>query len=131
MTLVATEAQRYSNLVKEELWHEKGYCTKQVIVNDAAQTLALGTVLGQVTVGGKYKVAVETASDGSKAAAAIVVEAIAIPATTDTKVLVMYRGPAEVSKGALVLDTTYDNDAKKLAVYDALEAKGIQVSNAV
>ena len=128
--LIATEKYRYSNLVKEELWHEKGYCTKQVIVNDAAQTLALGTVLGQVTVGGKYKVAVETASDGSKVAAAIVVEAITIPATTDTKVLVMYRGPAEVSKGALVLDATYDNDAKKLAVYDALEAKGIQVSGA-
>ena len=131
MALIAQEAQRYSNLVKEELWHEKGYCTKQVIVNDAAQTLALGTVLGQVTVGGKYKVAVETAADGSKVAAAVVVEAITIPATTDTKVLVMYRGPAEISKGALVLDATYDNDAKKLAVYDALEAKGIQVSAAV
>lgn len=131
MALIATEAQRYSNLVKEELWHEKGYCTKQVIVNDAAQTLALGTVLGQVTVGGKYKVAVETATDGSKVAAAVVVEAITIPATTDTKVLVMYRGPAEISKGALVLDATYDSDAKKLAVYDALEAKGIQVADAV
>lgn len=131
MALIATEKYRYSNLVKEELWHEKGYCTKQVIVNDAAQTLALGTVLGQVTVGGKYKVAVETAADGSKVAAAVVVEAITIPATTDTKVLVMYRGPAEISKGALVLDATYDNDAKKLAVYDALEAKGIQVSDAV
>ena len=131
MATIATEKYRYSNLVKEELWHEKGYCTKQVIVNDAAQTLALGTVLGQVTVGGKYKVAVETASDGSKVAAAVVVEAITIPATTDTKVLVMYRGPAEISKGALVLDTTYDSDAKKLAVYDALEAKGIQVSDAV
>lgn len=131
MALIAQEAQRYSNLVKEELWHEKGYCTKQVIVNDAAQTLALGTVLGQVTVGGKYKVAKETAADGSKVGAAIVVEAITIPTTTDTKVLVMYRGPAEVSKGALVLDATYDNDAKKLAVYDALEAKGIQVADAV
>ena len=129
--LIATEKYRYSNLVKEELWHEKGYCTKQVIVNDAAQTLTLGTVLGVVTVGGKYKVAVETAVDGSKVAAAVVVEAITIPATTDTKVLVMYRGPAEISKGALVLDATYDNDAKKLAVHDALEAKGIQVSDAV
>lgn len=129
--LIATEKYRYSNLVKEELWHEKGYCTKQVIVNDAAQTLALGTVLGVVTVGGKYKVAVETAVDGSKVAAAVVVEAITIPATTDTKVLVMYRGPAEISKGALVLDATYDNDAKKLAVHDALEAKGIQVADAV
>ena len=128
--LIATEAQRYSNLVKEELWHEKGYCTKQVIVNDAAQTLALGTVLGQVTVGGKYKVAKETASDGSKVGAAIVVEAIAIPTTTDTKVMVMYRGPAEVSKGALVLDATYDNATKLGALYADFEAKGIQVSDA-
>ena len=131
MALIATEAQRYSNLVKEELWHEKGYCTKQVIVNDAAQTLALGTVLGQVTADGKYKVAVETAIDGSKVAAAIVVEAITIPATTDTKVLVMYRGPAEVSKGALVVDATY-NDATKLGVlYADLEARGLQIADAV
>lgn len=130
MALIAQEAQRYSNLVKEELWHEKGYCTKQVIVNDAAATLALGTVLGLVTATGKYKVAVETAVDGSKAAAAIVVEAITIPATTDTKVLVMYRGPAEVSKSTLILGATYDNDTKKGVAYAELEAKGIQVSDA-
>ena len=131
MALIAQEAQRYSNLVKEELCHEKGYCTKQVIVNDAAGTLALGTVLGLVTATGKYKVAVETAVDGSKAAAAIVVEAITIPATTDTNVLVMYRGPAEVSKGALVVDATYDNATKLGVLYANLEAKGIQVSDAV
>ena len=131
MATIATEKNRYSHLVKEELWHEKGYCTKQVIVNDAAATLALGTVLGLVTATGKYKVAVETAVDGSKAAAAIVVEASTIPATTDTKVLVMYRGPAEVSKGALVIDATY-NDATKLGVlYADLEAKGLQIADAV
>lgn len=131
MALIATELYRYSNLVKEELWHEKGYCTKQVIVNDAAATLALGTVLGVVTATGKYKVAVETAVDGSKVGAAIVVEAITIPATTDTKVLVMYRGPAEVSKGALVISSTYDNATKLGVLYADLEAKGIQVSDAV
>ena len=131
MTLVATEAQRYSNLVKEELWHEKGYCTKQVTVNDAAQTLALGTVLGTVTASGKFKVAKETAVDGSKVGSAVVVEAIAIPATTDTKVLVIYRGPAELSKGALVVDATY-NDATKLGVmYADLEARGLQIADAV
>ena len=129
--LIATEKYRYSNLVKEELWHEKGYCTKQVIVNDAAQTLALGTVLGLVAATGKYKVAVETAVDGSKDFAGTVVEAITIPATTDIKVLVMYRGPAEVSKSALVLGATYDNDTKKGVVYAAMEAKGIQVADAV
>ena len=131
MALIAQEAQRYSNLVKEELWHEKGYCTKQVIVNDAAQTLALGTVLGTVTASGKFKVAKETAVDGSKVGSAVVVEAIAIPATTDTKVLVIYRGPAELSKGALVVDATY-NDATKLGVmYADLEARGLQIADAV
>jgi len=131
MATIAVEKYRYSNLVKEELWHEKGFCTKQVVVNDAAATLALGTVLGVVTATGKYKVAKETAVDGSKVGGAIVVEAITIPATTDTKVLVMYRGPAEVSKGALVIDATY-NDATKLGVlYADLEAKWIQVSDSI
>lgn len=131
MATIAVEKYRYSNLVKEELWHEKGYCTKQVIVNDAAQTLELGTVLGAVTASGKFKVAKETAVDGSKVGFAVVVEAITIPATTDTKVLVMYRGPAELSKGALVVDATY-NDATKLGVlYADLEARGLQIADAV
>ena len=61
----------------------------------------------------------------------MVVEAITIPAATDTKVLVMYRGPAEVSKGALVIDATY-NDATKLGVlYADLEARGLQIADAV
>ena len=68
-------------------------------------------------MGGKYKVAKETASDGSKVGAAVVVEAITIPAATDTKVLVMYRGPAELSKGALVVDATYDNATKQVTYH--------------
>lgn len=80
---------------------------------------------------GKYKAAVETAVDGSKVAAAIVMEEVSVAATTDTKVLCLVRGPAIVSKAGLVLDSTYNLDAEKNAVYAALEAKGIQVNNAV
>ena len=54
-----------------------------------------------------------------------------VPATTDTKVLVLVRGPAIVSKAALVLDATYDTDAKKAAVYAALEAKGVLVNETI
>ena len=127
----ATEAGRLSNVVRQELWPESGYTRAVVVINDAAATLEPGTVLGKVTSGGKYKVAVETASDGSKVADAIVLETTVVPATTDTKILVMLKGPAIVSKAGLILSSTYDNDAKKNAVYAALEAKGIQVNDAV
>ena len=128
MTIVALDTSRFSNLVKHELWPETGYCRKEVTVNEAAiKTYAVGTVLGKVTATGKYKIAVETAVDGSKVAAALVIADHSIAAATDTKIVVLQKGPAEISKGALVLDATYDNDAKKDAVYASLEAVGINV----
>lgn len=128
MTVVAQDTNRLSNLVKPELWAETGYCRKEVIVNEAtAKTYAVGTVLGKVTADGKYKIAVQTAVDGSEVAAAIVLADQSIPATTDTKVVVYTKGPLEVSRDALVLDASYDLDAEKQAVYDAFEAKGINV----
>ena len=128
MTVQFVDTSRFSNLVKHELWPETGYCRKEVTVNEAAiKTYAVGTVLGKVTATGKYKIAVETAVDGSKVAAALVIADHSIAAATDTKVVVLVKGPLEVSKGALVLDATYDNDAKKDAVYASLEAVGINV----
>ena len=131
MALIATEAKRLSNVVKQELWPEAGYTRAVVVVNDAATTLVPGSVLGKVTATGKYKVAVQSASDGSQVADAIVVQEVAVPATTDTKVLVLIKGPAIVSKAGLVLDASYDLDAEKAAVYAALEAKGIACNDAV
>ena len=128
MTVQFVDTSRFSNLVKHELWPHTGYCRKEVTVNEAAiKTYAVGTVLGKVTATGKYKIAVETAVDGSKVAAALVIADQSIAAATDTKVVVLQKGPAEISKGALVLDATYDNDAKKDAVYASLEAVGINV----
>ena len=128
MAIVATDVARISNLVKRELWPETGFCRKEVVVNEAtAKSYVVGTVLGKVTATGKYKIAVETAVDGSKVAAGLVIEAQSIPATTDTKVVVLVKGPAEVSKDALVLDTTYNDNTKKQAVYDSLEALNINV----
>jgi hypothetical protein len=131
MPLIATDTPRLSNVVKQELWPEAGYNRAVVTVNDAAQTLVPGTVVGKVTATGKYKVSVQTATDGSETADGIVMEEKAIAATTDTKVLVLVKGPAVVSKGGLVLDATFNLDAEKNAVYAALEAKGIQVNDAI
>jgi len=128
----ATEAKRLSNVVKQELWAETGYTRAVVTVNEAAaKSYVPGTVLGKVTSGGKYKIAVETAVDGSKVADAIVIGEQAIAASTDTAVLVLIKGPAIVSKGGLVIDSTYNDATKLAAVYAALEAKGIAVNDAV
>jgi hypothetical protein len=128
----ATEAKRLSNVVKQELWSETGYTRAVVTVNEAAaKSYVPGTVLGKVTSGGKYKIAVETAVDGSKVADAIVIGEQAIAASTDTAVLVLIKGPAIVSKAGLVLDATYNDATKLAAVYTALEAKGIAVNDAV
>ena len=128
MAIVATDKARLSNLVKQEMWPSTGFCRKEITVNEAAiKTYAVGTVLGKVTATGKYKIAVETAVDGSKVAAAIVIDDYSIAAATDTKVVVLIKGPAEVSKDALVLDATYNDNTKKQAVYDSLEALNINV----
>jgi hypothetical protein len=131
MPLISTEAARLSNVVKQELWPETGYTRLVVTYNGTAATLVPGTVLGKVTSGGKYKIAVQTASDGSQVADAIVMQEQTVASATDTQVLVLIKGPAIVSKAGLVLDATYDLDAEKAAVYAALEAKGIAVNDAV
>lgn len=132
MTVFATESRRFSNLVKKELWPESAYCRAVVTVNEtAAKEYVVGTALGKVTVGGKYKIAVQTAGDGSAVVDAVVLQELSVPANTDTKVLVLIKGPAQISDFGLVLDATYDLQAEKDAVYAALEAKDIQVLKSV
>lgn len=131
MPLIATENKRLSNVVKQELWPETGYCRETVVYNGTAATLVPGTVLGKVTATGKYQIAVQTATDGSEVAAAIVMVEQAVAATTDTKVLALVQGPAIVSKAGLVLDATYNTAGELAAVYAALEAKGIACNDAV
>ena len=132
MPIIATDTPRLSNLVKHEYEPSLGFCRAVVTVNEAAATTyQVGTVLGKVTATGKYVVAKETAVDGSKVPAAVVIEDKSVAATTDTKVLTIVRGNAILSKDALVLDATYNDAAKKQAVYDALEAKNILVNETV
>ncbi len=132
MSVIATDTKRISNLLKAEHWAELGYCRSVVTVNEAAaKTYAVGTVLGKVTADGKYKICVQTAVDGSQTAAAIVLEDKAIAATTDTKLVVLVKGPAAINKGALVLDASHNLDAEKAAIYAAFEAAGIQVLDQV
>lgn len=129
MPLVNTKDKTISHLVKREFWVENGWCRKVVTVNDAAADFKVGTALGKVTATGKYKVAVETAVDGSEDVVALCLEAKSIPATTDTEVLVLIRGAAIVGKNAVLLDASFDNDTKKQAAYDSLASVDISVED--
>ncbi len=132
MAITATEKQRLSNVVKREQWPELAFCRQVAVANEsAAKTYRVGEVLGKVTTGGKLKIAVETASDGSKAFYAICLEDKTVPANTDTNVLVMFRGDAAVNKAGLYLDSSYDDATKKGVVYAAMEAARIEVLDAV
>lgn len=134
MSVIATDSTRLSNLIKVlDAPNNPELHNEVVTVNEAAQvTYKVGTVLGKITASGKYIVAKETAVDGSKVPAAVVIgdkEGLAqdtvIPATTDTKVLAIVRGKAVLSLSACLFDATY-NDATKLGVaYAALKAQGL------
>ena len=126
MAVISQSLHTISNVVKHEYGADYAYCKKLVTVNDTAGTLAIGQVLGKVADNGKYKRAVQTVIDGSAVAGAIVASAKTIAGTTDTQVLVYFRGPMGVSKNSLVLDATYDTAPEKAAVYASLEDLGIQ-----
>ena len=130
--IFASDTFRLSHLVKQEFWDQFGWCRKQVTINESAdKTYGVGTVLGKVTATGKYKIAVESAVDGSNVPAALVLEDVKVSSGVDKKLVIMYRGPAIVSKAALVLDASFNTDAKKVAAYAALEALNIGVNETI
>lgn len=81
----------------------------------------------------KYKPAVETATDGSAAFAGIFVSTQdgkleqTFAANTDYPVVVLVRD-AMVSAEGMILDSSYNTDAKKQVIYDAMEAAAIVVA---
>ena len=115
-------------MLKRELWSEQGYCRKAVVVNESAEVdYKIGQVLGKVTASGKYVQYDDAASDGSEVAAAVVLQDITIPASTDTVVLCLVKGPAIVADGGLVFKSGVDEDAAKAQ----LEAIGINVDTQI
>lgn len=121
MTMIGSRDPKLGNLIKYEEGSRVGYCRKVVTVNEAAETeYTIGMLVG--TDGTDWKLSDPTASDGSEDIAGIVLENKTVEASTDTEVVVMFRGPAGVADAALVLG---DHDAEDAA--EALEALGIKV----
>lgn len=134
MAVIATESTRFSAVVKYELEPQLSVCRESIVINDAAATLRVGAVLGKVTATGKYKLALNAAVDGSQTPVAVLIADglgqstdIALPANTDTKALVLARGPAIVADAPLQLGTGITAAIAKTG----LAAVGILVETAV
>lgn len=138
MAVIAQDSTRFSAVVKHEYEPSLSYCREVVTVNEvAAVTYKVGAVLGKVTATGKYKLVEATAADGSQNAAAVVIADVlgnsndmAIPAATDTKVLVLARGPVIVADAPLQFGASVDTAGEKQTAYDQLKALGILVETA-
>jgi hypothetical protein len=134
MTVLAQDSTRFSALVKHEYEPQLSYCRESITINDAAATLKVGAVLGKVTATGKYKLCLSAAVDGSQTPAAILIADgmgsstdIVLAATTDTKAIVLVRGPVIVADAALQLGT----GTTAAAVKSTLAPAGIMVETAI
>jgi hypothetical protein len=134
MAAIDTRSTRLGAVLQYEDHPEYGHCRDVVVANEAAiKTYVIGTVLGKVTATGKYKILEATAADGSQNFAGIYIgepkgdNKQTIAATTDTDVVVLFRGPAGVGKANLVFGASVDTAPELAAVYAQMEAVGIKL----
>ena len=99
---IATDTQRFSNLVKYELFPEFRHCREVITYRGTAKEFAIGDL-----------VAVDGTTPATAAAiAGIVVQNTTAAATTDTAVIVLARGAAGVSQAGIKLGTLAIADVK-------------------
>lgn len=134
MAKLDTRSTRLGDVIQYEDHPEYGHCRDVVVANEASQkSYVIGTVLGKVTATGKYKILEATAVDGSQNFAGIYIGSSVgdnkqtIAATTDTNVVILFRGPAGVGKANLVFGASVDTQGERDAVYAQMEAAGIKV----
>ena len=126
MSVFATSSTRFSAVVKHEYCPEFSFCRESIVINDSAQTLKVGAVLGKVTATGKYKLALSASGDGSQTPAAILIMDslghsgdIVLANATDTKAIALVRGPAIVADAGLQLGTGITVAAVRAALLSA------------
>jgi len=121
---VLTMSPTLGDLLKYEL--NASYCREAVTLK-AGTNYALGSVLGRITASGKYRLspaAQVVGDEGAEVASAVLTEAVDATAGDRTG-LVIARGPAIVSRAALVFDASVDDAAKAAAKHAELSSAGI------
>ena len=100
---------------------------RETVTLKAGTNYALGAVLGRITASGNYRLspAAEVVGDeGAETAVAVLIEPVDATAADKTG-LVVARGPAIVSKAALVFDGSVDQAAEKAVKHAELASLGI------
>jgi Bacteriophage lambda head decoration protein D len=119
-----TNTPTLGDLLKFEL---NGNYSREVVTLKSGTNYALGSVLGKITASGKYRLspaAQVVGDEGAETANTVLIEAVDASAGDKTG-LVVARGPAIVSKAALVFDATVDQAGEKTAKHVQLAAAGI------
>ena len=118
---VLTQPPTMGDVLKYEL---NPNFTRETITLLAGTNYPVGAVLGRITASGKMKLSTATGTDGAQNAAAVLLYDVDATATDATGIVVL-RGPAIVSKAALVFDASVDDAAKTAAKHAQLTALGI------
>ena len=118
---VLTQPPTMGDVLKYEL---NPNFTRETVTLLAGTNYPVGAVLGRITASGKMKLSTATGTDGAQNAAAVLLYDVDATAADATGIVVV-RGPAIVSKAALVFDASVDDAAKTAAKHAQLTALGI------
>ncbi|NHQ74539.1 head decoration protein [Roseovarius gahaiensis] len=118
---VLTQPPTMGDVLKYEL---NPNFTRETVTLLAGTNYPVGAVLGRITASGKYKLATSGGTDGAQNAAAVLLYATDASAV-DQEAVVILRGPALVSKAALVFDASVDDAAKITTKHNQLVVLGI------
>lgn len=118
---VLTQPPTMGDVLKYEL---NPNFTRETVTLLAGTNYPVGAVLGRITASGKMKLSTATGTDGAQNAAAVLLYDVDATAADVTGIVVL-RGPAIVSKAALVFDASVDDAAKTAAKHAQLTALGI------
>jgi hypothetical protein len=118
---VLTEQPSMGDVLKYEV--NPNY-TRETVTVLAGMPYPVGSVLGQITASGKYKLATSGGTDGAQTATAVLL--YAVDATlADATGIVVARGPSIVSRAGLAYDATVDDGTKITAKIAQLAAVNI------
>jgi len=118
---VLTQPPTMGDILKYEL---NPNFTRETVTLLAGTNYPVGAVLGRITASGKMKLSTATGTDGAQNAAAVLLYDVDATAADATGIVVV-RGPAIVSRAALVFDASVDDAAKTAAKHVQLTALGI------
>jgi hypothetical protein len=116
-----TQAASQADVVKFQI--DPNY-TNEAITLLLGTNYKAGSVLGKITASGKYKLAVVGAVDGSAVAVAVLLNPVDATLADATGVI-LARGPAIVSKAALVFDASVNTAPLTATKWAELTAVGI------